>query len=364
MALDQEALALLKELTESFGPAGFEREPARIARKYMERYCTEVLSDKLGSIIFKKVGETERPRVLLAGHVDEVGFIITGIDKETGFLTFGPLGGWFDQVLLGQRVVVRTVKNDLLGIIASKPPHILPVEELDKVVKKDKMFIDIGATSKEDAETMGARIGDPVTPWSPFTTIRNGKMALGKAFDDRIGAFVAMQVIRELEQKQIGHPNTVFGAATVMEEVGLRGATTVPHLVDPDVGLILEVDIAGDVPGIKPQEAPSKLGKGPSIVTFDASMVPNPALKEFVIKTAEQHGIPYQLSFTARGGTDAGRIHIHKIGCPSIVIGVPTRHIHSHAGILSLEDCENTIKLTTELIKRLDSKTVESLTAI
>ena len=291
-----------------------------------------------------------------------MGFIVTGIEKETGFLTFGPLGGWFDQVLLGQRVVVRGSRGDLLGVIASKPPHILPADELDKVVKKDKMFIDIGATSKEDAEKMGVRIGDPVMPWSPFTTMRDGRMALGKAFDDRIGAFVAMQVIRELKQKQVKHPNTVYGAATVMEEVGLRGATTVPHLVDPDVGLVLEVDIAGDVPEIKPQEAPSRLGKGPSIVTFDASMVPNPALKEFVIKTAEQHKIPYQLSFTARGGTDAGRIH--KIGCPSIVIGVPTRHIHSHAGLLSLEDCENTIKLTIELIKKLDAKTVESLTSM
>jgi len=192
-----------------------------------------------------------------------VGFIVTGIEKETGFLTFGPLGGWFDQVLLGQRVVVRGSGGDLLGVIASKPPHILPADELDKVVKKDKMFIDIGATSMEDAEKMGVRIGDPVMPWSPFTPMRDGRMALGKAFDDRIGAFVAMQVIRKLKQKQVKHPNTVYGAATVMEEVGLRGATTVPHLVDPDVGLVLEVDIAGDVPEIKPQEAPSRLGKGP-----------------------------------------------------------------------------------------------------
>ncbi len=364
MAIDQEALKLLKELTESFGPAGFEREPVRIARKYMEAYTSDVLADKLGSVVFKKVGETDRPHVLMAGHVDEVGFIVTGIEKDTGFLSFNPLGGWFDQVLLGQRVIVRASKNDLLGVIASKPPHILAPDELEKVVKKSSMFIDIGATSKIDAENMGVRIGDPVTPWSPFSTIKDGRMAFGKAFDDRIGAFIAMQAMRELKQNQLKHPNTVFGAATVMEEVGLRGATTVSHLVDPDVGLILEVDIAGDIPDIKPQEAPSKLGNGPSIITFDASMVPNPTLKEFVIKTAEEKHIPYQLSFTARGGTDAGRIHIHRIGCPSIVIGVPTRHIHSHVGLLSLEDCENATRLTVELIKRLDQKTVESFTTI
>jgi endoglucanase len=314
--------------------------------------------------VFKKAGDAERPHVLLAGHVDELGFIITGVEKQTGFLTFSPLGGWFDQVLLGQRVVVRTSRGDLLGVISSKPPHILPPEELDKVVKKDKMFIDVGATSKEDAEKMGVRIGDPVVPWSPFAPLRNGKMAMAKAFDDRIGVFVAMQVLRGLKQDRVRHPNTVFGAATVMEEVGLRGATTVSHLVDPDVGLVLEVDIAGDVPEIKPQDAPSRLGKGPSILTFDASMIPNPALKEFVIETAKENGIPHQLSFVAKGGTDAGRIHIHKIGCPSIVIGVPTRHIHSHAGLLSLEDVENAVRLTLELVKKLDSKTAKSLTAV
>jgi len=364
MVLDSEALNLLKELTESFGPAGFEKDPLKIVRKYMEPYADEFLMDKLGSVVFKKAGDSERPRVLLAGHVDEVGFIITGIEKETGFLTFSPLGGWFDQVLLSQRVIVRTSKGDHIGVIASKPPHLLMPDDLNKVVKKESMFIDIGATSKKDAEEMGVRIGDPVTPWSPFVQIRKGKMALAKAFDDRIGAFIAMQVVRELKQKRTSHPNTVFGAATVMEEIGLRGATTVPYLVDPDVGLVLEVDIAGDVPEIRPQEAPSRVGKGPTILTFDATMVPNFSLKEFVIETAERCKIPYQLSFIAKGGTDAGRIHIHRIGCPSIVIGVPTRHIHSHVGLLSLEDCENAIKLTIELLKKLDSETVEDFVRI
>ena len=360
---DEKALGLMKRLMEAFGPSGFEREASRICKEYMEPYADEVITDKLGSVIFVAKGSSDRPHVLLAGHVDEVGFVVSGIDEKSGFLTFNPLGGWWDQVLLGQRVVVRTSKGDVPGVIAAKPPHLLSPEERKKVVEKKDMFIDVGATSGEEAKEMGVKIGDPVVPWSPFNVIRNGKVAMGKAFDDRIGAFVLMEAIRRIKEEKIDHPNTVYGAATVQEEVGLRGAQTTAHVVEPDVGIVLEVDIAGDVPGIKPKEAPAKMGKGPSLITYDRSMIPNQPLKEFVIKTAEEAGIPLQLS-QVMGGTDAGRIHLNRAGCPSVVIGVPTRHIHSHVGLLSLEDAENAVRLVVELIKRLDKETVESFTAL
>jgi len=361
--VDKKSLGLLKEMLESFGPAGFELETAAIVKKAVKAYADEVTTDKLGSVIFTHKGTAEQPRVLLAGHIDEIGFVVTGIDEKTGFLTFNPLGGWWDQVLLSQRVVVRTEKGDLQGVIAAKPPHLLPPEEMKKVVEKKMMYIDIGATSKKEAEGMGVKIGDPVVPSSAFSTIRNAKLGMGKAFDDRIGAFMAMEVVRRLSEEKIKHPNTVYGAATVLEEVGARGAATVSHIVDPDVAIVLEVDIAGDVPGVQPQEAPARMGKGPSILTFDSSMIPNQALKQFVIDTAKKLKIPYQLSLVAMGGTDASRIHMSRAGCPSIVIGVPTRHIHSHVGILSFEDVENAIKLTLELVKRFDKKTVSSFTA-
>jgi endoglucanase len=171
-----------------------------------------------------------------------------------------------------------------------------------------------------------------------------------------------METIRKLAEERIPHPNTVYGAATVQEEVGARGAATVAHMVDPDVAIVLEVDIAGDVPGVKPSEAPARMGRGPTVLTFDASMIPNQPLKEFVLQTAEEQQIPYQLSQIARGGTDAGRIHLTRAGCPSIVIGVATRHIHSAVGLLSLEDVDNAVRLCVELVKRLDQKTVESFT--
>jgi len=362
--VDEKALNVLKEMTESFGPAGFERETVGIVRRYMTPYSDDCTWDKLGSLIFRRKDEAERPHVLLPGHVDEVGFVISGIDKDSGYLTFNPLGGWFDQVLLSQRVVVRTRKGDVPGVIAAKPPHLLQPEELTKVVTKNMMHIDVGASSAKDAEELGIRIGDPAVPWSPFSVIRDGKLAMAKAFDDRIGAFIAMETIRRLAEEHIPHPNTVYGAATVQEEVGARGAATVAHVVDPDVAIVLEVDIAGDVPGVKPSEAPAKMGRGPTVLTFDASMIPNQLLKELVIETAEEEKIPYQLSQVPRGGTDAGRIHVSRAGCPSIVLGVATRHIHSSVGLLSLEDVDNAVKLCVELVKRLDQKTVEGFTAL
>jgi len=339
--LDEKALGIMKKMMEAFGPSGFEREVNSMVKAYMEPIADEVLTDKLGTVAFSLKGEG--PTVLLAGHTDEVGFIVSSIAKE-GYLTFNTLGGWWDQVLLAQRVVVRGSKGDIHGVIASKPPHILPQEERKKMVEKKDMYIDIGASSEEEVEEAGIKVGDPVVPWSP--------------------SFVAMEALRRLKEQGIAHPNTVVGAATVQEEVGLRGAQTIAHRVDPDVAIVLEVDIAGDVPGIKPHEALTKMGKGPGLMTYDRSMIPNQPFKAFVIETAKQAQIPLQLSQMAGGGTDAGRIHMNRAGCPTVVLTVPTRHIHSHVGLLSLKDTENAVRLVIELVKRLDAETVESFTAL
>ena len=364
MTVDGDSIVLLKNLSESFGPSGFERETASIVKAAGEKYADEVSFDKLGSIVFKKRGTSDSPRVLLAGHMDEVGFVVTGIEKEFGYLTFSPLGGWFDQVLLGQRVKVRTRKGDVTGIIASKPPHLLSAEEREKVVKLDSMFIDIGATSREVAEKkFDVRIGDPVAPLSEFIRTKGANVVMGKAFDDRIGTFVGLEVLKRLKAEKVQHPNTVFVAGTVQEEVGLRGAETVVNLIGPDVAFALEVDIAGDVPGIRPQDAPTKMGNGASILTFDTSMIPNQSLKSFVIETAEKERIPHQLS-TVKGGTDAGRFHLSGAGCPSIVLSVPTRHIHSHSAVADLSDVDNAVRLVVALLKRLDATTVEGFTRL
>lgn len=359
--MEKRSIELMKKMMDAFGPSGFEREINKIVKKEVEPFSDEVLTDKLGTLAFTLEGEG--PKILLAGHTDEIGFIISSI-TEDGYLTFNQLGGWWDQVLLAQKVVVKGKKGEHVGIIASKPPHILPMEERKKVIEKKDMFIDIGASSKAEVEKAGIRIGDPVVPWSPFGLIRDGKIAMGKAFDDRIGTFVIMESMRRIKEQGLAHSNKIIGAATVQEEVGLRGAQTIAQTVNPDASIVVEVDIAGDVPGIKPHEAPTKMGAGPGLGTYDRSMIPNQPFKEFVIETAKQAQIPLQLSQMAGGGTDAGRIHVNASGCPTVVITVPTRHIHSHVGLLSLKDTENTIRLMVELLKKLDWEVVASFTKL
>lgn len=356
--LSEESLRFLKEILEEFGPSGFEDRVLKRIRKRAEKYAERVEKDNLNSLIFIKKGSKEKPKILVAGHVDEVGFIVTSITEE-GYLTFEKIGGWFDQVLLAQRVVIMTKNGPVIGVITSKPPHLLTPQEREKVVTIKQMYIDVGATSKEEVKKMGIRVGDPIAPYSPFQLSNTGKTMFAKAFDDRIGAFIAIEVLRYLKENNIDHPNTYYAAATVQEEVGLRGAETVKWIVDHDVAIVTEVDIAGDVPEITPREAQSKLGKGPTIITFDRSMIPNQKLKEFVIQVAEEAKIPYQLT-VVRGGTDAGRLHLYKEGRPSIVLGIPTRHIHSHVGVVHKEDVENAVRLIIELLKRMDEKTVET----
>ena len=350
-------LELLKAITDAPGVPGYEREVRKLIASRMEGYA-EISSDRLGSIICKKKGTSDRPRIMIAGHMDEIGFMVTRITKE-GFLKFQTLGGWWEQVMLAQRVIVKTAKGDVPGIIGSKPPHILSADERKKVVEKDTMFIDVGASSQAEAtDVFGICPGDPVIPDSPFTVMKNPKYLMAKAWDDRLGCALFMEVIQALQGEE--HPNTVYGVGTVQEEVGLRGATTSSYLIEPDIGLALEVGIPGDTPGVE-DKATEKLGLGPVIMLYDASMIPHTKLRNFVVDTAKQAGIPLQFDSMAGGGTDAGRIHVHGRGVPSLCIAVPTRYIHSHAGIIHRDDYDNAVKLVLELVRKLDADTVAEL---
>lgn len=347
----------LKTLTETHGVPGYEGEIRAVVRNYLEPLGT-ISQDKLGSLICHQPGDG--PKVMLAGHMDEIGFMIIHITKD-GFLKFVQLGGWWDQVLLGHRVLIKTQKGDLTGVIGAKPPHIVDPEERKKVVQKKEMYIDIGATSANEVEEAGVRIGDPVVPKADFEILANEKTYLSKAFDDRIGCAWVIDTLRHFTDRP--HANNIFGVATVMEEVGLRGATTSARAVDPDVAIVLEVDIAGDLPGIKPEQSRAKLGAGPTIIIYDRGMIPNLKLRDLVIDTAAEQGIPLQISSYAVGGTtDGSRIHLHGTGVPTIVLGIPARHIHSHGSIIHRDDYENGVKLLTAVIAKLDQDTVSGLT--
>jgi putative aminopeptidase FrvX len=357
--MDDSTVQLLKELTEAHGVPGYEAPIRAVVRKYMEP-LGELTQDKIGSVICCLEGRSKSPRVMLAGHMDEIGFMVKHITDD-GFLKFLPLGGWFDQVMLGQRVIIKAQGGDVVGVIGAKPPHLVPAEEREKVVKKKDMYIDIGASSKEEVQETGVRAGDPVIPRADFVALANGKTYLSKAFDDRVGVALVISALQALQDGD--HPNSVCGAATVMEEVGLRGATTSVRAINPDVAIILESDIAGDVPGIKAEESSVKLGKGPTMLLYDARMIPNLKLRDLLMDTAEQEGIPLQVSYVEGGATDGGAIHLHDTGVPTVVMGVAARHIHSHSSIIHGEDYERAVRLLVALIKRLDAGTVATFTA-
>lgn len=346
---------LLKELSEAHGVPGYEAEIRALVHRYLKS-LGPLERDRVGSVICCQ-GESG-PRVMLAAHMDEIGFMVHHVTPE-GFLRFVPLGGWWNQVLPGQQVIVKTHKGDLRGVIGAKPPHLIPRDERTKMVDVKEMYIDIGAVSKEEVDQAGVRLGDPVIPASSFHVLANGSSYLGKAFDDRVGVALVIEAMRHF--CDAFHPNVICGVATVMEEVGSRGARTSVEVVKPDVALILEVDVCGDVPGVKPEESAVKLGGGPSLYLFDARMIPNLRLRDLVIDTAQRLGIPLQFSAMTGGATDGAEIHLHGTGVPTVVLAVPTRHIHSHAAIVHRDDYDQTLQLVLAVVEGLDSDTVAAL---
>ena len=354
-----ETLTMLKDLTDAKGIPGNEREPREVMKKYIEPFADEVFTDNLGSLIAKKTGNEHGPKIMVAGHLDEVGFMVTKI-TEKGFLKFQTVGGWWSQVMLAQRVTIMTKNGDLTGVIGSKPPHILTPEARKKPVQIEEMFIDIGASSKEEAEEWGVRPGDSVVPYFDFTVMNNEKILLAKAWDNRIGCAIAIDVLKKLKDEE--HPNIVYGVGTVQEEVGLRGAKTSTNMIEPDIGFAVDVGIAGDTPGISEKDANSKIGEGPQIILYDASMVSHKGLRDYVVDVAEKNNIPYQFDSLARGGTDSGSIHLTANGVPALSITVATRYIHSHAAMLHRDDFENAVNLIVEVIKGLSEEKVKEIT--
>jgi putative aminopeptidase FrvX len=349
---------LLKELTEAGGVSGYEGEVRTIMRRHLEPLGA-ISQDKLGSLICKKQGTRTAPKILIAGHMDEIGFMVKLVTKE-GFIKFTPLGGWPDLYLPAQRVVIQTAGGKVNGVIGARPPHLLSEEERQKPAVRKDMFIDIGATSAQDVAEAGVRAGDSIVPLSEFTILDLPKKTyMAKAFDDRIGCALIIEVLRGLTE--VSHPNTVFGAATVQEEVGCRGATTCAEMVHPDVAIIADISPIGDVPGIPEGYTSEKIGAGPSLLVYDTRMLPNLKLRDMVVDTTRELGIPLQYSALEFGGYDGSVIHLHKTGVPTVVIGLPTRHAHSHNSILHRDDFDRSVKLVTALVRKLDDKTVAGL---
>jgi putative aminopeptidase FrvX len=347
---------LLRELTEAFGPSGFETESANIVARELAQ-AGEVTRDGLGSVVCRAAGASERPRIMVSAHMDEVGFLVKSITAD-GYVRFLPIGGWSNRVLLGQRVTVRTRKGDFPGVIGSKPPHEMTEEEKKQLPEIDKMFMDFGSAQSFNVKTrLGVRLGDPIVPVSPYAELGRNLM-MAKAWDDRGGCGIVIETARALKGRK--HPNTVFFVGSVQEEVGLRGARTAAEVVRPDVALALDVSLSHESPDKSNESVDERLGNGAAILVHDLTMIPNTRLRDWVIGLAEKKRIKYHLT-TVRGGYDTGAIHTHRAGVPSLAIGWPTRYIHSHTGIVSAADYDAAVKLLTAVIENLDEAVSRSL---
>lgn len=358
----EEALELLKQFTEAHGAPGREEAVRRLVRECLRAAGCAVTVDKTGNILCRKQGTAARPRIMLAAHMDEVGFAVQSIGAG-GLIKFVTLGGWWAHTLLAQRVRILTRTGvEVPGVVGSKPPHFLGEGERDKLLKFEDMVIDVGAASAEEVRShFGVDLGDPIVPDSSFTPLGKEGWFMGKAFDDRTGLALMVHTLRGLAERS--HPNVIVGVGTVQEEVGVRGAQTAAYSADPDAAIVLEGTPADDLPGIPEDERQGVPGRGVQIRLMDPSAIMNRDFARLAMDLAASEGIPHQVAVRRSGGTDAKAIHLHGAGVPTIVLGVPARYIHTHSGILCLDDYMAALRLALKLVEVLDARTVEGFTA-
>ena len=351
----EELIKLILELTDAFGPSGYEKEVREILRTNLTA-CAEISYDNLGSIIASQAGTKANPRILLAAHLDEVGLMVRGV-LPNGYLKVVPLGAWWAPTLLAQRVVIMSRTGKHYGVMGAKPPHYMSDEERNRALKLDDLYIDLGVQNSEQVKALGIEVGDLVVPAVKTEVMSADGALMGKAFDDRVGCAAIIKVLHELDGK---HPNQLVGAGTVQEEFGARGAHTVAELVKPDLCLVIEGAPADDFlqSGSIIQ---GKLGGGVQLRYLDPTMIANRALMNLAVQTATQAGIPYQVAVREGGGTDGRVIQIAGSGVPTLVIGVPVRYAHSHQGIIQISDVEAMINLIKELVVKLDEATVHQM---
>ncbi len=330
---------LLKELTEASGVSGNEGEVRRMIERAIADRVEGCRVDALGNLIAFKRGAGGGLKVMVAAHMDEVGLMITRIEKA-GYLRFRKVGGIDDRVLLSKAVNIGEGK--VPGVIGVKPIHLLKGEERRQVVKVEGMTIDIGVSSKEEAERL-VKPGDYVAFATSYEELGESSEELlsakGKAFDDRAGCVILVELLREQ------YPFDFYAAFTVQEEVGLRGAKVAAYAVEPDFAFALEGTVADDLPKEKDVSPTTELGKGPAITIMDRSFIADKRLVKLLVETAEREGIPYQIKAPGVGGTDAGAIHLSREGVPSATVAVPCRYLHSPVSLIRLADLRHTIEL-------------------
>ncbi len=347
--MNEQNYLFFKELVEAPSPSGYEQPAQRVLRRHLEGVADELRGDVMGNLIARVAPTLEgAPRVMLAGHCDEIGFMVRYIDDQ-GFIWFGAIGGVDPHLVPGQRVHIHAVSGTVRGVVGKKPIHLIEAKDRDKVIKLTSQFIDIGCSSRAEVEALVA-VGDPVTFAVGLERLQ-GDRVTSRAFDDKMGAYIVARVVQEVVRRGTP-PVELYGVSTVQEEVGLRGGTTSAYGVDPDVGIAVEVGFATDFPEINQKELGDvKVGAGP-VITRGANI--NPHLFELLVETARAEEIPVQIVGNPRAtGTDANVMQLSRGGVATALVTIPLRYMHTPVEVLSLGDVEAAVRLLTGLIFRI-----------
>ena len=343
----KESFDFLKRLINTVSPSGFEEEAVKTWRDRTKSFADEVKTDILGNSI-AVLNKAGNPKIMLAGHIDEVGFMVKYINKE-GYIYFSTIGGIDLHLVPGQRVWVKTKKDKVLGVIGKKPVHLLEEEEKKKVAKIEQFWIDIGVKDEKEAKAI-LNVGDPVVP-AVGLEILNNDIVVGRGFDDKAGAFVISETLRILSRRR---PKvSLYGVATVQEEIGLRGAKASAYGISPDIGIAIDVTFATDFPSMDKKKAGDiKIGKGPVIARGPNI---NPKIFDLLVEAAKEEKIPYQVEGIPKAtGTDANVIQLTKSGVAAGLVSIPNRYMHTQVELIDLKDLENASKLLSAFILRLD----------
>lgn len=345
-----DAIELLAKLSEAYGPSGYEDEVRKLIVAEASRHANKVEVDSMGSVLAEVKGRSDRPRIMVSAHMDEVGFIVTYVE-DTGFLRFATLGTLDPRILPGQRVIVRGFEK-IVGVIGSKPPHGLTQEEMKVPFDLGELYIDIGASSRDEMNKLGVDIGTTATFDTHFSRTSSGPVVIGKAFDNRGGCTAALMLMEMLKQNP--PTSTTIFAFTVQEEVGMRGAEVAANIVLPDVAIVFETTAALDCPGVMLRSRLLSLGRGPALRIMDRSAITQTKMLDFMKDTAKATRTPYQLHISLGAANEAGPIHLSGKGIPTAVLSTPCRYLHGPALMLNMDDLMLLPALAQALIRGIE----------
>jgi endoglucanase len=346
-------IAFLEKLLDAPGPSGFEIRPARVWREEAAGFAADVHGDVNGNS-FATVNPGGSPKVMLAGHIDEIGLQVTFIDED-GYLYVDEIGGWDPQVLVGQRVIILGQDGDVTGVVGKKAIHLMTQEDRAKASKTKNLWLDVGAKSRDEAASLGLRVGDPAVLAQKMVTLAGDRIA-SRAVDNRIGAYVVLEALRLLADDP--PMAAVTAVATSQEEIGYSGggARTSAYTLEPQVAIVVDVTFSTDVPDVEKKElGEHKLGGGPVISRGSAS---HNEVFEMLVRVAEEEGISYTIQASPRSTrTDADAIYLTRAGVPTALVSVPNRYMHSPSEMVSVEDLKSTSRLIAAFIRSLDGST-------